>query len=92
MQAKIWNFSEWIAETNPQKIREHFDALLRKAGFNILRFTAHNFKPQGYTALWLLSESHFAVHTFPEYDKTYIELSSCNLEYYQRFLEMTKEL
>ena len=32
MQAKIWNFSEWIAETNPQKIREHFDALLRKSG------------------------------------------------------------
>jgi len=92
MQAKIWNFSEWIAETNPQKIREHFDALLRKAGFNILRFTAHHFKPQGYTALWLLSESHFAVHTFPEYGKSYIELSSCNLEYYQRFLEMTKEL
>lgn len=27
-----------------------------------------------------------------EYGKTYIELSSCNLEYYQRFLEMTKEL
>lgn len=90
MQAKIWN--QWITETEPQKIREKFDAALRKAGFNILRYTAHHFQPQGYTGLWLLSESHFAVHTFPEFGKTYIELSSCNLEYYQKFLSMTKEI
>ena len=29
------------------------------------------------TALFLLSESHFAIHTFPEENTTYIELSSC---------------
>lgn len=69
-----------------------FDDLLCKAGFTILGVRAHHFHPQGYTALWLLSESHFAVHTFPEFGKTYIELSSCNLEYYQRFLELTKAM
>ena len=79
-------------ETNPQKIRQTFDELLRKAGFTILGIRAHHFQPQGYTALWLLSESHFAVHTFPEFGKSYIELSSCNLEYYQRFLELTKTM
>ena len=86
------DFSEWIQETNPQKIRQMFDEWLRKAGFNILCFTDHHFSPQGYTALWLLTESHFAVHTFPEFGKTYIELSSCNLEFYQEFLKLTKEL
>lgn len=25
MQAKIWNYSEWISETNPQKIKALFD-------------------------------------------------------------------
>lgn len=92
MQAKIWNYSEWIAETNPQMIKALFDKLLGKSGFNVLDCSEHHFQPQGYTALWLLSESHFAVHTFPEYGKSYIELSSCNLEYYQRFIEMTKDL
>lgn len=92
MQAKIWNYSEWIAETNPQKIKTLFDELLGKSGFNVLDCSEHHFQPQGYTALWLLSESHFAVHTFPEFGKSYIELSSCNLEYYQRFIEMTKDL
>lgn len=92
MQAKIWNFSEWIQKTNPSKIRQMFDEALRKSGFNILRFAEHHFSPQGYTGMWLLSESHFAVHIFPEFGKSYIELSSCNLEYYQEFLKLTKEL
>lgn len=46
----------------------------------------HYFEPQGYTCLWLLSESHFAIHTFPEANKTYIELSSCNRQMYENFL------
>lgn len=92
MKAKIWSFSEWIQETDPRSLRERFDELLRAAGFNILCFTDHHFTPQGYTALWLLTESHFAVHTFPECGKTYIELASCNLDYYQAFLKQTKDL
>ena len=92
MQAKIWNDSKWIQETNPQKIREIFDEILKMSGFNILCFTDHHFTPQGYTALWLLTESHFAVHTFPEFGKTYIELSSCNLDYFNQFLNLTRDL
>lgn len=90
MQAKIWNNSAWIAETNPNKIKTAFDAILHECGFTILECVEHHFKPQGYTALYLLSESHFAIHTFPEFGKSYIELSSCNMEYYQHFLELTK--
>ncbi|MDR2474604.1 MAG: S-adenosylmethionine decarboxylase [Bacteroidales bacterium] len=92
MQAKIWNHSGWIQETNPLRIRECFNELLRGSGFNVLQSLEHYFHPQGYTCLWLLSESHFAAHTFPELERTYIELSSCNLEYYQKFIELTKEL
>ena len=47
------------------------------SGFQILDKCEHYFPVQGYTGLWLLSESHFAIHTFPEEDKTYIELTSC---------------
>ena len=46
----------------------------------------HYFEVQGYTALWLLSESHFALHTFPEEHKMYIEISSCVKEYYDKFI------
>ena len=92
MKAKIWNHSEWITQTDPAILREKFTALLKGAGFGVLGFYEHHFQPQGYTALWLLCESHFAVHTFPELGKSYIELSSCNLPYFQSFLQQIKEL
>lgn len=88
MQAKIWNHSRWITETEPTTLREKYDEMLRAAGFGVLNFIEHHFEPQGYTAIWLLCESHFAVHTFPEFGKAYIELSSCNKEYYDIFLQM----
>jgi S-adenosylmethionine/arginine decarboxylase-like enzyme len=92
MQAKIWNHSAWIAETAPAKIKAQFNAILKECGFKVLELAEHHFNPQGYTALWLLAESHFAVHTFPEYGKAYIELSSCSIEYYAKFIELTKDL
>lgn len=85
MEAKIFNISKWITETNPEVLKNKFSDLLGLSGFDILNFQEHYFQPDGYTALWLLGESHFAIHTFPEHGKTYIELSSCNLEYFEIF-------
>lgn len=85
MQAIIYNFNGWINSIEDDKIKEYFDKLLVKSGFTILNYQSHNFTPIGYTGLWLLSESHFAIHTFPEDNKTYIELSSCNYDFYNVF-------
>ena len=86
MEAIIDNYSDWIEEINPTVLVEDFKEILIKSGFGLLNFMEHNFEPQGYTAIWLLAESHFAMHTFPEENKTYIELSSCNREMYNQFL------
>ena len=91
MKAKIWNHSEWITETDPATLREKYDAIIRSAGFGVVQFLEHHFEPHGYTAIWLLCESHFALHTFPECGKTYSELSSCNLTMFSRFLELINE-
>lgn len=78
MEAKIWNYSGWINNTDPNELKNKLSRLLDKAGFTILGEIDHEFQPQGYTKLWLLAESHFAIHTFPEHGATYLELSSCN--------------
>lgn len=52
----------------------------------MLAVTEHRFRPYGYTALWLLGESHFALHTFPECGRTYYEISSCNKPYFLSLL------
>ncbi len=77
MKAQIYNYSIWLEETNPAVLKETLTDALAAAGFNVLEITEHHFTPHGYTALWLLSESHLAVHTFPEHNSTYLELSSC---------------
>ncbi|MBO0947542.1 S-adenosylmethionine decarboxylase family protein [Fibrella forsythiae] len=87
MSPKIWNHSEWIPLTNPTTLKTKLDAILLRATFNVLNFSEYHFEPFGWTALWLLGESHLAIHTFPEHGKSYLELSSCMRDKYVVFLE-----
>jgi len=88
MEARIENFSSWIAYRSDAAHKGEIEQLLTKAGFTILNSMEHAFDPQGYTALWLLAESHCALHTFPEEKKTYVELSSCNIAMYVKFVQL----
>ena len=90
MEAKIDNYSGWVNDCKPETLKVDFEKMLIQSGFGIINFIEHHFEPQGYTGLWLISESHFAIHTFPEENKTYIELSSCNTEMYESFLHNLK--
>lgn len=88
MKAEIYSFQTWINETNPLVLKKTFYNILLQCEFNIFDFQEHYFNPDGYTAIWLLGESHFAIHTFPEYKKTYLELSSCSKYKYDRYKEI----
>jgi S-adenosylmethionine decarboxylase len=92
MKAQMFNYQNWVEETNPFELRKKYDSQLKESGFGVLSFVEYNFEPEGYTALWLLSESHFAIHTFPEEGKSYIELSSCIEKQYLKFMELEGEL
>lgn len=86
MEAKIDNFSSWVNQHEPELLKTEVEKLIIDSGFTVLNFIEHHFSPQGYTALWLLAESHCALHTFPEEEKSYIELSSCNSDLYVNFV------
>jgi S-adenosylmethionine/arginine decarboxylase-like enzyme len=88
MKAQMFNYNEWIDEVDPFILRSKYNEILKNSGFGILSFVEYGFEPFGYTALWLLSESHFALHTFPEENKTYIELSSCIEKQYNMFKKL----
>lgn len=85
------NYSSWIEETSPDVLKDKFTNLLKDCGFCIESFTEKHFNPFGYTALFLLSESHFAIHTFPEEGITYIELSSCVKKPFDCFVKKNNE-
>lgn len=88
MKAKMNKWSDWIDESRPDLIHGHIMKLLKAAGFTIISHQFNLFEPFGYTELILLGESHFAIHTFPEENKTYLELSSCIDGPFDRFIEM----
>ncbi len=86
MEAKIDNFSSWVNRTDPGLLKNEIESLIVESGFTVLNFMEHRFEPQGYTAVWLLAESHCALHTFPEEQKSYIEISSCNTDLFVNFV------
>ncbi|MFY0601770.1 MAG: S-adenosylmethionine decarboxylase [Cyclobacteriaceae bacterium] len=88
MKAKIDNYSTWVDGAKPDDLKTSIEALLTQSGFTVLNFMEHHFKPQGYTAVWLLAESHCALHTFPEENQSYVELSSCNTKMYVEFINL----
>lgn len=57
------------------------EAALRQAvgvaGLTEVACARHRFEPQGVSAVLLLSESHVAVHTWPEHASAYVTLTSC---------------
>lgn len=91
MKAEIQNANGWVRPTDPEVLKATFKDMLLDSGFKILGELDYHFAPQGYTALFLLAESHFAIHTFPEENKTYIELSSCNEAKYREFKKKLRE-
>ena len=52
--------------------------IIKSTNINVLKSLIHKFKPHGLTALYLLAESHFSIHTWPEEKKIRLDLFSCN--------------
>jgi S-adenosylmethionine decarboxylase len=87
MKAQMYNYRSWVQDINPNSLLNYYKEKLINAGFGVERLIEKHFNPHGYTALFLLSESHFAIHTFPEEKITYIELSSCIKEPFDKFIK-----
>ena len=88
IKPSIYNYQVWIDLTDPTKLYQTLDLVLRESGYTILNHIEHFFPVQGYTCLWLLAESHLAVHTFPESNRSYVELSGCNEAMSQYFITL----
>lgn len=91
MLAKMNNWNGWVTETRPDFLVAKYKRALIDAWFHIVNECSHFFEPYGFTALFLLTESHFAIHTFPEEGKTYLELSSCVDRPFEAFMKAIKE-
>ena len=53
------------------------DRAVEASGAMILDKAMHIFSPNGLTIVYLLSESHASLHTYPEYGHCFIDLFTC---------------
>ena len=90
VKAEIYNFRAWFRISNFLSLKGSLDEALKTSGYTVLKFVDYKFPVKGYTCMWLLAESHLALHFFEEEEKAYVELSGCNLEMNLAFQEYFK--
>ncbi len=70
------------ALTNAQECIEHIDSLLQKLDVEVIGQLSHSFgsvaEQSGFTACIGLSESHIAIHTWPEHGAVELDVYLCN--------------
>ena len=58
-------------------MEEIFTASARQAGATVISSHFHSFMPQGVSGVVVISESHFAVHAWPEHEYAAVDLFTC---------------
>lgn len=59
-------------------MRGALHAAVAAGGFQLLNLYLHQFQPQGLTATAVLSESHIALHSWPEDGALFVDLATCS--------------
>ena len=65
--------------------RPLLDEIIRELRLNIVAETGHQFSPVGYSYAYVLSESHFTIHTYPEHQSCYIDIFCCDSDFSPAF-------
>jgi S-adenosylmethionine decarboxylase proenzyme len=62
---------------NPNELKELLREICKTYEFSILNELDHKFSPIGCSILFLLSESHLSIHTFPEQKHISFDIYTC---------------
>lgn len=62
---------------NIENLKRILDIICKKYDFHILNKIEHKFEPQGSTIIYMLSESHISIHTFPEKKYMAFDIYTC---------------
>jgi S-adenosylmethionine decarboxylase proenzyme len=54
--------------------------IIEEMKLNVLNYMCYDFKPYGCSMVYLLSESHMCIHTYPEHSSFSFDLYTCNKE------------
>ena len=69
--------SVWPGDT---AVLDHCEKEIAESGMTVICSTVKRFEPHGVTAVWILAESHFSVHTYPEHGYLSADCYTCGTE------------
>ncbi len=62
---------------DPNHVAETMLAAVEASGATIIQPFFHQFAPQGVSGVVIISESHFSIHTWPEYGYAALDVFTC---------------
>lgn len=74
IMADVWLEGEWSEET-----LEKLSSFVRSQ-FEVVKEARHDFEPMGTTLVFVLSESHCVIHTYPEHNYFNLDLFTCRVD------------
>jgi len=60
------------------ELQDMMNLVAEECEFTVVGSSFHQFEPVGATGVLVLSESHFSAHTYPEFEKVYIDVFCCS--------------
>ncbi|MGX6591675.1 S-adenosylmethionine decarboxylase [Cetobacterium ceti] len=73
---EFYNCDEDIMR-DPRKIEKYMNEAARIANATIVQSVFHHFNPYGVSGAVIISESHLAIHTWPEYGYAAVDVFTC---------------
>ena len=62
---------------NAQKVEQIFVEAANKANATVIEHNFHDFSPHGVSGAVIIKESHFTVHTWPEFGYCAVDIFTC---------------
>ena len=76
--ADVINITMYEMLYTVEGIKPLLEKIIRDMNLNVVGEVHHQFEPVGATCLYLLSESHLSIHTYPELRYLTMDLYCCN--------------
>lgn len=74
--ADLWQCDREILN-NKNKIKKILKEAAIVSGATPLKYQEFKFSPEGVTGVWILSESHISIHTYPEHFYAHVDIFTC---------------
>jgi len=72
-------------ENSIEKLEDVARSIIGNLDLNVVKKLSHLFSPQGITLIYILSESHLVIRTWPESGFIHIDMVTCSLRTEKEF-------